>query len=106
MRRCCARSCLTPSCWSSRFRSVSVCLVLMALPLLIPWNVVGAMWNIMALPEIGLLGKAINALGITYNYTRQPISARFTIILMDVWHWTWLGGLLCFAGLVSIPAAS
>ena len=24
----------------------SVCLVLMALPLLIPWNVVGAMWNI------------------------------------------------------------
>ena len=35
---------------------VSVCLVLMALPLLIPWNVVGAMWNIFALPEIGLLG--------------------------------------------------
>ena len=29
---------------------VSVCLVLMALPLLIPWNVVGAMWNIFALP--------------------------------------------------------
>ncbi len=29
---------------------VSVCLVLMALPLLIPWNVVGAMWNIFAPP--------------------------------------------------------
>jgi glycerol transport system permease protein len=84
---------------------VSVCLVLMALPLLIPWNVVGAMWNIMALPEIGLLGKAINALGITYNYTRQPISAWFTIILMDVWHWTSLVALLCYAGLVSIPDA-
>jgi glycerol transport system permease protein len=84
---------------------VSVCLVLMALPLLIPWNVVGAMWNIMALPEIGLLGKAINALGITYNYTRQPISAWFTIILMDVWHWTSLVVLLSYAGLVSIPEA-
>ena len=84
---------------------VSVCLVLMALPLLIPWNVVGAMWNIMALPEIGLLGKAINALGITYNYTRQPIAAWFTVILMDVWHWTSLVVLLCFAGLVSIPDA-
>jgi glycerol transport system permease protein len=84
---------------------VSVCLVLMALPLLIPWNVVGAMWNIMALPEIGLLGKTINALGITYNYTRQPISAWFTIILMDVWHWTSLVVLLCYAGLVSIPDA-
>ena len=63
---------------------VSVCLVLMALPLLIPWNVVGAMWNIMALPDIGLLGKGINALGINFNYTRQPISAWFTIVLMDV----------------------
>lgn len=84
---------------------VSVCLVLMALPLLIPWNVVGAMWNIMALPEIGLLGKAINALGIDYNYTRQPISAWFTVVLMDVWHWTSLVVLLCYAGLVSIPDA-
>jgi glycerol transport system permease protein len=84
---------------------VSVCLVLMALPLLIPWNVVGAMWNIMALPDIGLLGKAINALGIPYNYTRQPIAAWFTLILMDVWHWTSLVALLCYAGLVSIPDA-
>lgn len=84
---------------------VSVCLVLMSLPLLIPWNVVGSMWNIMALPDIGLLGKAINALGIDYNYTRQPISAWFTLILMDVWHWTSLVALLCYAGLVSIPDA-
>ena len=84
---------------------VSVCLILMALPLLIPWNVVGAMWNILALPDIGLLGRAINALGIPYNYTRQPISAWFTIILMDVWHWTSLVALLCYAGLVSIPDA-
>ncbi len=84
---------------------VSVCLVLMSLPLLIPWNVVGSMWNIMALPDIGLLGKAINSLGINYNYTRQPISAWFTLILMDVWHWTSLVVLLCYAGLVSIPDA-
>ncbi len=84
---------------------VPVCLVLMSLPLLIPWNVVGSMWNIMALPDIGLLGKAINSLGINYNYTRQPMSAWFTLILMDVWHWTSLVVLLCYAGLVSIPDA-
>ena len=84
---------------------VSVCLVLMALPLLIPWNVVGAMWNIFALPDIGLLGKGLNALGFDYNYTRQPISAWCTTILMDVWHWTSLVVLLCYAGLVSIPDA-
>ncbi len=84
---------------------VSVCLVLMSLPLLVPWNVVGSMWNIMALPDIGLLGKGLNALGIPYNYTRQPISAWFTVVLMDVWHWTSLVVLLCYAGLVSIPDA-
>ncbi|MDP2734024.1 MAG: sugar ABC transporter permease, partial [Hoeflea sp.] len=78
---------------------VSVCLVLMAMPLLIPWNVVGAMWNIFALPEIGLLGNALNALGFDYNYTRQPGDAWFTLILMDVWHWTSLVALLSYAGL-------
>ena len=84
---------------------VSVCLVFMALPLLIPWNVVGAMWNIFALPDIGFLGKLVNALGFHYNYTRQPLGAWFTVVLMDVWHWTSLVTLLCYAGLVAIPDA-
>lgn len=84
---------------------VSVCLVLMALPLLIPWNVVGAMWNIFALPDIGLLGYTLNSMGIDYNFTRQPVSAWMTTVLMDVWHWTSLIVLLCYAGLSSIPDA-
>jgi glycerol transport system permease protein len=84
---------------------VSVCLVLMALPLLIPWNVVGAIWNILALPQIGLLGHGLNALGLDFNYTRQPFDAWFTLILMDVWHWTSLVVLLAYAGLISIPDA-
>lgn len=84
---------------------VSVCLVLMALPLLIPWNVVGAIWNIFSLPDIGLLGHGLNSLGINYNYTRNPVDAWFTIILMDVWHWTSLVVLLAYAGLISIPDA-
>lgn len=84
---------------------VSVCLVLMALPLLIPWNVVGAIWNIFALPEIGLLGRLLNGLGFHYNYTREPLDAWFTLILMDVWHWTSLVVLLAYAGLISIPDA-
>ena len=80
----------------------SVCLVLMALPLLIPWNVVGAMWNIYALPDIGLLGYGLNWMGFDYDYTQQPVSAWFTVILMDVWHWTSLVVLLAYAGLQSI----
>ena len=84
---------------------VSVCLVLMALPLLIPWNVVGAIWNIFALPQIGLLGRVLNGIGFDFNYTRQPGDAWFTLILMDVWHWTSLVVLLAYAGLSSIPDA-
>jgi glycerol transport system permease protein len=84
---------------------VSVCLVLMALPLLIPWNVVGAMWNIFALPDIGLLGYTLNSIGIDFNFTRQPVAAWVTTVVMDVWHWTSLVVLLCYAGLSSIPDA-
>lgn len=83
----------------------SLCLVLMALPLLIPWNVVGAMWNIFALPDIGLLGWGLNALGVDFNYTNQTLSAWFVVILMDVWHWTSLVVLLAYAGLMSIDQA-
>lgn len=84
---------------------VPVCLILMSLPLLIPWNVVGAMWNIFALPDIGMLGRLLNNLGFDYNFTRQVGDAWFTLLLMDVWHWTSLVVLLAYAGLVSIPDA-
>jgi glycerol transport system permease protein len=85
---------------------VSVCLVLMALPMLIPWNVVGAMWNIFTLPDIGLLGYFLNeTLGISYDMTQNATAAWVTIIAMDVWHWTSLVVLLAYAGLVSIPDA-
>jgi glycerol transport system permease protein len=84
---------------------VPVCLVLMALPLLIPWNVVGTIWQIFGRVDIGLLGYSIDALGIDYNYVKDPIDAWVTLIVMDVWHWTSLVVLLCYAGLVSIPEA-
>ena len=85
---------------------VPVCLVLMALPLLIPWNVVGAMWNIFTLPDIGLAGYTLNnVLGINYNMTQSPGAAWATIIIMDVWHWTSLVVLLAYAGIISIPDA-
>lgn len=84
---------------------VPVCLVLMALPLLIPWNVVGTIWQVFGRVDIGLLGHTLEAIGIDYNYVRDPLDAWITVILMDVWHWTSLVVLLCYAGLVSIPDA-
>ncbi|RWB69008.1 MAG: sugar ABC transporter permease [Mesorhizobium sp.] len=84
---------------------VPVCLVLMALPLLVPWNVVGTIWQVFGRNDIGLLGYYVNALGFDYNYVQDPFDAWVTVIVMDVWHWTSLVVLLCYAGLVSIPDA-
>lgn len=84
---------------------VSVCLVLLSLPMLVPFNVVGTIWQIFAREDIGLLGKYVNAIGIDYNYTANSLDAWLTVVLMDVWHWTSLLVLLCYAGLVSIPDA-
>ena len=84
---------------------VSVCLVLMSLPLLIPWNVVGTIWQIFGRVDIGLLGHTLAALGVDYNYTQDAVDAWVTLIVMDVWHWTSLVALLAYAGLQSIPDA-
>jgi glycerol transport system permease protein len=84
---------------------VPVCLIAMALPLLIPWNVVGTIWQIFGRVDIGLLGYSLSALGINYNYTQDPLAAWFTVVIMDIWHWTSLVVLLCYAGLCSIPDA-
>jgi glycerol transport system permease protein len=84
---------------------VPFCLVLMALPLLIPWNVVGTIWQVFGRVDIGLLGRTLDALGISYNYVNNVFDAWMTLIVMDVWHWTSLVVLLCYAGLVSIPEA-
>jgi glycerol transport system permease protein len=86
-------------------RASSVALVVLALPLLIPWNVVGTIWQIFARGDIGLLGVSINRLGVPYNYTADALDAWLTVLAMDIWHWTPLVALLCYAGLRAIPEA-
>ena len=76
----------------------SAVLVLVAISLLIPWNVVGTIWQIYGRTDIGLLGAALARLGIDYSYTGNATDAWLTVLLMDVWHWTPLVALLCYAG--------
>ena len=83
----------------------SAVLVLVALSLLIPWNVVGTIWQIYGRADIGLLGAALQRLGIEYSYTGNAAHAWLTVLVMDVWHWTPLVALLGYAGLRSIPDA-
>ena len=88
-----------------RGRWASLTLVVLALPLLIPWNVVGTIWQIFGRADVGLGGVMVTALGIDYNYAANPFDAWATVLVMDVWHWTSLVALLCFSGLKAIPDA-
>jgi glycerol transport system permease protein len=83
----------------------SLSLVTLALPLLIPWNVVGTIWQIFARNDIGLGGVLITKLGIDFNYTADAFDAWITVLVMDVWHWTPLVALLAYAGLRAISPA-
>jgi glycerol transport system permease protein len=92
--------CIPKSGWK-----VGAVLVVIALPLLIPWNVVGTIWLIFARQDIGLFGAVLNGIGLHYNDTQDPTSAWCTIVIMDVWHWTSMVALLAYAGLKAIPDA-
>jgi glycerol transport system permease protein len=83
----------------------SAVLVVVALSLLIPWNVVGTIWQIFGRSDIGLLGHTLQQFGFDYSYTGDPTHAWVTVLVMDVWHWTPLVALLAYAGLRSIPDA-
>jgi glycerol transport system permease protein len=85
--------------------AVSVTLVILGLPLLIPWNVIGTIWIIFTRPDIGLMGYTLNSLGISFDHTASPLDAWITLMLMEVWHWTPLVVLLAYAGLKAIPEA-
>lgn len=80
----------------------NVYVVLIAIPLLTPWLVVGYIWKVLVLPHAGLLGAAALWLGIDYDMT-NPVVVWLTLVLMDTWHWTSLVVLLCFAALRAIP---
>jgi glycerol transport system permease protein len=82
----------------------SAALVIVAIPLIIPWNVIGTTWKIFARGDIGLGGFLANKL-FDFNYANDPVDAWATVLLMDVWHWTPLVVLLVYSGLRSIPQA-
>jgi len=87
---------------------VSACLVTLAVPLVIPWNVIGTIWMIFTRPDIGLFGVGINSLDLLerpFDHTAYWLYAWITVMAMEIWHWTPLVALLCYAGLRAIPEA-
>jgi len=84
---------------------VAISLVLLGIPLLIPYNVVGIVWRLFSQSDIGLIAEVMSWVGYEYNVSLDPIDAPVTLFLLDVWHWTPLVVLLSYAGYLAIPDA-
>jgi len=83
----------------------TVALVVVGLPLLIPYNVVGIIWRVFTRSDLGLFPLLFQPFGYQYDVALNQVDAYWTVVLMDVWHWTPLIVLLCYSGLNAIPDA-
>ena len=79
-------------------------LVVMAIPLLAPLMVVGYLWKVLSLPEVGLIDWSLGLVGLSLDMNSAFVT-WVVLLLMDVWHWTGLVVLLAYAGLRAIPEA-
>lgn len=92
-------------CLPPKGRGLTVVLVLLGIPLLIPWNVVGMVWRVFTRADLGVVPAMLARIGYDYRPVEHACDAWWTTVVMDVWHWVPLVVLLCFAGLQTIPDA-
>jgi glycerol transport system permease protein len=78
-------------------------LMLVALPLVVPWNMIPMLWLGLIQPETGLLGPGLAAIGFDWKFTGWHTWAL--ILALDTWHWLGLVVVLAYAGLSAIPPA-
>ena len=77
---------------------------LLLFPILIPPIAIGSMWRLMYDYNFGLFNMLLGILGVqgpTWN--ADPELALWTIIIVDVWHWTSFVFLIVYAGLEALP---
>jgi len=90
-------------CMPKEGPGVGLSLVLLGIPLLIPWNVVGIIWRVFTRSDIGVLPAAFDWFGYSYSVSSNTFDAWWTVLAMDIWHWTPLVVLICYAGIQAIP---
>ncbi|MBC2834007.1 carbohydrate ABC transporter permease [Paragemmobacter straminiformis] len=77
-------------------------LMLVALPLVVPWNLIGPMWLGLVNAETGLVGQALGALGIGFDWKFTALHTWILLVAMDTWHWIGLVVILSYAGLSGV----
>lgn len=78
-------------------------IMLVALPLVVPWNMIAMMWQSLIDTKSGLIGRAVFTLGISFDYKFNLFHTWILLIVMDTWHWLGLVTILAYAGFSGIP---
>lgn len=86
-------------------RAGLVMLLLIAVPLVVPWNMIPIMWLNLVNPRTGLAGQAMAWLGIGFDYKFTALHTWILLVVMDTWHWLGLVVILSYAAFSAIPQA-
>ncbi len=85
-------------------RGAVLVLMLVALPLVVPWNMIGMMWLGLIDPATGIVGQALTAAGVVFDWKFTAWQTWLLLVVMDTWHWLGLVVILAYAGLSGISA--
>ena len=80
-------------------------LMLVTLPLVVPWNMIPIMWLNLINRETGIIGHFLQVWGIGFDYKFNAVHTWIVILAMDTWHWLGLVVVLAYAGLSGISPA-
>ncbi len=80
-------------------------LLLLAVPLVVPWNMIPAIWLSLIDPETGYAGRVLAGLGVDFDYKFNALHTWILLVVMDTWHWVGLVAILACSGLAAVPPA-
>lgn len=73
-------------------------------PILMPPVAIGSMWKLMYSLDFGVLNQIVTSFGLQpVNWLGSTSLALFSIIIVDVWHWTPFVFLILFAAVEGLP---
>lgn len=74
------------------------------LPILVSAVAIGAMWRLMYSYDFGLFNQVLGALGLgKVGWLSEASIALFSVVIVDIWHWTPLVFLILFAAAEGLP---
>lgn len=78
-------------------------LLLTAVPLVVPWNMIPIMWLNLIDADTGIVGQMLVWAGIDFDYKFTALHTWILLVVMDTWHWLGLVVILAYAALSGIP---